>query len=277
MSDRETTRELMERLERHYIKPGQDLPGGIFVPECGRNGGGTGSRCDALYVGFTSTSGRLLIGHEVKVSRADWRKELDTAGKADQWADDCHAWYIVAPSTEIVVPEELPADWGLMIPSTRTKTRMQVVVKATVHKARVPAWATVRSIMARQDTLRAGAIARIRSDALDKARAQLAEQNRQTAHGRLTPEQADRLRALDRLEELIGMTLSSWSNRDGQLTPERLAAGIAIASKAHEIAPKTERYAGTHMRDVAERLLKDLDAWDELVGEIGALAAGRLP
>lgn len=274
MSDRDTTRDLMARLERHYIKPGEQFPGGIFVPECGRNGS-TGSRVDALYVGFTSTSGRILIGHEVKASRADWRKELDTVGKADQWADDCHAWYIVAPSTEIVPPEELPAEWGLMVPNPRTTTRMQVVVKATVHKDRRPSWATVRSIMARQDTLRAGVISRVRSEALDKARAELAERNRQTEHGRLTPEQADRLRALDRLEELIGMTVSSWSNRDGQITAERLAAGIAIASKAQEIAPKTDRYAGTHMRDVAERLLKDLDAWDELVRDVNALAAGR--
>lgn len=72
---------LLERLERHYIKPGEPLAGGVFLPEVGINGGGS-SRCDAIYVGFTSTSGRMLVGHELKVSRADWRRELDQPGKA---------------------------------------------------------------------------------------------------------------------------------------------------------------------------------------------------
>jgi hypothetical protein len=34
-----STAELLARLQRHYIKPGQQLPGGVFLPEVGRNGG----------------------------------------------------------------------------------------------------------------------------------------------------------------------------------------------------------------------------------------------
>ena len=63
-------------LERHYIKPGPLLPPGIFLPEVGWNpaGGASGRAggCDAIWVGFTTTSGRILVGHELKVSRADW-------------------------------------------------------------------------------------------------------------------------------------------------------------------------------------------------------------
>lgn len=33
-----TTRELLDRLQRHYIKPGAPLPGGIFLPEVSWNG-----------------------------------------------------------------------------------------------------------------------------------------------------------------------------------------------------------------------------------------------
>lgn len=78
------TEELLARLQRHYIKPGEQFPGGIFLPEVGWNGR-SGGRVDALYVGFTSTSGRRLVGHELKVSRSDWRHELDQPGKADGW------------------------------------------------------------------------------------------------------------------------------------------------------------------------------------------------
>lgn len=143
--------DLLARLRRHYLKPGP-FPGGVFVPECGQNGEGL-QRCDALYVGFTSSSGRILVGHEIKVSRADWRHELDQPDKADGWADQCHAWYVVAPSTAEVPPEELPHGWGLLVPNPRTSTRMDVKVRAAVHAERVPAWWAVRSIMARLDTL----------------------------------------------------------------------------------------------------------------------------
>lgn len=91
--------DLLTRLQRHYIKPGEVLPGGVFVPEVGVNGG-VQSRCDAIYVGFTSTSGRQLVGHELKVSRADWQHELDQAGKADFWHDNTHQWYVAAAVRE---------------------------------------------------------------------------------------------------------------------------------------------------------------------------------
>ena len=99
VSAREVTDDLMVRLRRHYIPPGP-LPGGVFIPECGWNGAGLDGgrrRCDALYIGFTSKSGRRLIGHEVKATKADWRNEHDKVGKADEWADQCHEWWIVAP------------------------------------------------------------------------------------------------------------------------------------------------------------------------------------
>jgi hypothetical protein len=162
--------DLLARLQRHYIKPGADLPGGVFVPEVGINGA-TQSRCDAIYVGFTSTSGRRLVGHELKVSRSDWQHELDQAGKADFWHDNTHQWYVVAP-VGIVDPETLPAGWGLMVPSARTTTRMTVVVKAADRDV-VPSWRAVRSIIARQDTLRAGAIHQARMKARDDAQAQI--------------------------------------------------------------------------------------------------------
>lgn len=170
-----TTRELLARLERHYIKPGQPLPGGIFLPECGWNGGGAGG-CDAIYVGFTSTSGRILVGHELKVSRADWLNELNKPGKSDPWADQCHEWWLVVSDPAIVHDGELPAGWGLMTPGP-SKTRMKIITKParkdpTIH---VPSWRAVRSIMARQDTLRAEAILAGRRRAEEAAQALVRE------------------------------------------------------------------------------------------------------
>ncbi|MFB7890319.1 hypothetical protein ACFCZ3_19935 [Cellulosimicrobium cellulans] len=153
---RAITEDLMTRLRRHYIRPGQEPAGGMFLPEVGWNGTVNRNRCDALYVGFTSTSGQMLVGHEVKASRADWLTELSKPGKADAWAFQCHEWWLVTVPG-VVQDGELPDGWGLMVPG-RSKTRMQIVTPARRHPGRTPSWDATRSIMARQDTLRAQAV-----------------------------------------------------------------------------------------------------------------------
>lgn len=156
MSDRDTTRALMEQLERHYLHPNDRLPAGVFLPEVSWNGyGGATSRCDALFVGFTSASGRLLVGHEVKASRSDWLTELRKVGKADDWADQCHQWWLVTVPG-VVAEGELPAGWGLMLPGARN--RMKIVTPAVTHTDLVPSWDASRSVIARLNTLHRNSI-----------------------------------------------------------------------------------------------------------------------
>lgn len=148
------TSELVDRLRRHYIKDPAS-PGGMFITECGLNNGfGPQRRVDALHVGFTRTSGQLLRGHEVKVSRADWLHELDQPEKAEFWSSQCHEWWLVTPVTEIVALGELPPGWGHMVPDPRSKTRFKVLVRADRKTdAHAPSWLAVRSILARIDSL----------------------------------------------------------------------------------------------------------------------------
>ena len=188
------TDELLARLQRHYIKPGAPLPGGIFLPEVGWNGA-AGNRCDALYVGFTSTSGRTLVGHELKISRSDWLHELGSLHKADAWADQCHEWWLVVSDPAIVAPGELPAGWGLMSPG-KSVTRMQMHHKPDRKPAgHQPSWNAVRSILARQDTLRATAIL----NAQQRAREDLQKENQQ----RIEDEVARRMRAVPDAPRLV--------------------------------------------------------------------------
>lgn len=174
---REAAKEILARLQRHYIKPGEEFPGGVFLPEVAIDDDGTTRRADALYVGFTSASGRRLVGHEVKVHRSDWRAELDQPQKSEAWVRECHAWYIVAPSTDVVPVEELPEGWGLMLPG-RSKTRMEIRVKAQVHAERQPSWRAMHAITVRQDTLRAQAIRERVAAARQRIEAETAERVR---------------------------------------------------------------------------------------------------
>lgn len=213
------TATLLALLQRHYIKPGLNMPGGVFLPEVGQNGGwGAGSRCDAIYAGFTSSSGRILIGHELKVSRSDWLNELNKPGKADAWADECHEWWLVVNDPAIVRDGELPASWGLMSPG-RSKTRMTVHTLAvrkdpSTHR---PSWDAVRSVLARQDTLRAQAI----EAAGNKARQETwAEVDRRVQDGIAlglqragTPDAAELADKLKRIETALGGQID-WGAED---------------------------------------------------------------
>lgn len=223
-----STGELMQRLQRHYIKPGQPLPGGVFLPEVGWNGGGL-RRCDAIYVGFTSTSGRLLVGHEVKTSRADWLRELDDVHKADEWADQCHEWWLVVGDPAIVHDGELPAGWGLMVPG-RSKTRLDVIHKADRKPAtHTPSWRAVRSVIARQDTLRANAVAAIERGAEQRAWARYEQQvsDRVESKAGNTAAKLDQaVKRLDQIERALGCKIDFSDNnwvRDGQITLDDLA------------------------------------------------------
>lgn len=277
-----TARDVLARLQRHYIKPGEALPGGVFLPEVtmGRAGG---SRADALYVGFTTTTGRILVGHEVKVSRADWRNELANPGKADPWADQCHAWYVVAPSTDVVPAEELPPGWGLLTCDGPSKTRLRVVVKATVHQDRQPSWHAALSILSRADMLRANAVVDARAKARDEARAEVAARVAAEVEARRQQEpdaQAawDQLRALtDALGLRIVDGSRSWSYRDGEATVADLRAVGDLVRQYRTVDAAREHLAGRygvhHSVAAVARAVADLqDALAALTADSDAAA-----
>ena len=61
-------------------------------------------------------SGKLTMhGHEVKVSRSDWLRELKEPEKAAEFTSYMNTWWVVVPHDRIVRGGELPDDWGLMV------------------------------------------------------------------------------------------------------------------------------------------------------------------
>ncbi len=269
------TSDLLETLRRHYIPEAGDMharPGGVFAHEVAVNGtwGAAGNRrVDAVYAGFTSASGRILIGHELKVSRSDWRAELAKVGKADAWADACHAWYIVAPSTEVVPPEELPAGWGLMLPPRSSRgRRMQIAVKAEVKTDHAPPWWAVRSIMARLDTLehdaRAPEIARVVKAEVEK-RVKWYESSRRPVES-MSLEDRARLTRLEQLEQELGFTITSYrsSLEDHKISVRDLERALRMAA------------ATTDQVSTAQVLERDVPMLRRLADELEAVIPAAL-
>lgn len=80
-------------------------------------GNGTGysvnRHADALVMSLWPSRGLDITGIEIKVSRSDWKRELDKPDKAEPIAKYCDFWTVAAP-VGIVDPLTLPVPWGLL-------------------------------------------------------------------------------------------------------------------------------------------------------------------
>lgn len=232
-----TAAELLAMLRRHHGLTGEPeaWAGGTLVHEVSANGpAGDGRRADALYLVYTAASGRCLIGYEIKVSRADWRREISrVTGKADQWADECHEWWIVVADPAIVEDGELPQGWGLMSPATGTDHRMTVHVRADRKRDHTPSWDTMRSIMSRLETLRAQTIKAQLWQITLEARRRAREEIEAEFAKRRTPDTAELHRRLNLIEDALGARIQ-WGDRPH-------IPGVEITDLAH-IGAATRQY-----------------------------------
>ena len=80
---------------------------------------------DALAISLYRSRGKALWGFEMKVSRADWLKELKQPEKAESILRYCDYWALVVPNKDIVKSGELPPTWGMYVAQ---KTRLKCVV-----------------------------------------------------------------------------------------------------------------------------------------------------
>lgn len=115
-----TEAEVLALLRTRYGQRSGNGPKWALIPHV-RNGAGWGGStgygglrtCDAIAVGLWSSTGLGLHGHEIKVSRSDWLRELKDPDKADAFRCYCDRWWVVAPAG-VVRDGELPAGWGLL-------------------------------------------------------------------------------------------------------------------------------------------------------------------
>lgn len=85
-----------------------------FFEQVANGTGWTGRRYgDAMALSLWPSRGLDLYGFEVKVSRSDWKREVEDPAKADDIARYCDFWFIATPAGLIDVTE-LPPTWGLI-------------------------------------------------------------------------------------------------------------------------------------------------------------------
>lgn len=82
--------------------------------EVGEGTGGNGGRyADAVMMSLWPSRGLELHGVEIKVSRADWKREAKDPTKAEAIAKYCDQWWIHTPQGVVDDISDLPPAWGL--------------------------------------------------------------------------------------------------------------------------------------------------------------------
>jgi hypothetical protein len=137
--------EIREALHRRYNKPSQGREGEqwICIEEARSGAGfdGNAGACDFLAINTWRSRGMELIGHEIKVTLSDWRRERDKPEKAEMFSRFCKSWWLVVP-TELAakIEHEVPSTWGLMTYSDKGALRERHKPTRNADVQPVPAW-----------------------------------------------------------------------------------------------------------------------------------------
>lgn len=117
------TDELKQLMKSYFCPPEWALFFEVYAST-----GGAGGRTDAVAINTYPSRGLLIHGFEMKVSRADWLRELKEPAKAEEMFGCCDHWWLVVGDRSIVKPGELPEPWGLMAP--RSNGILAIVTRA---------------------------------------------------------------------------------------------------------------------------------------------------
>jgi hypothetical protein len=246
-----TTAELDTMLHAHFIRPEDRLnqagAGAVYLTEV--TAPNSTRRADAVHVGLWQSRGAGRIDVcELKVSRADFRRELDKPQKAEAWWPYSTTFSIVSPSVDITPPEELPPGWGLMVPNPRGGRRFKTVVKPAEREPKLTI-GLLMTLLKNTETTRTNAL-RVQAQQLSEQHyRQLQEVRRE--RGMVSPKDVKRLDLLERLEKAMDMELGEYAWRN-QLEPEHAAEGLAAFMRGHA--------ARMRAREVAEQEARSLES-----------------
>ena len=252
-----TASSMTELLRQHYNPDGRALSH-LFMPEIGAPGGRR--RADLLVapISIAGAKANTLIGHEIKVSRADVMAELADPTKADPWLRYCTRWYLVVADPALIEGLEIPDLWGVMAPPSGRRTRSMTILREAPKLTPDGDLSPVVSRLAAYMVGRLeGVVKRAEYDRDSwKQRAERAEQREQEARlngggGHVSPH-TKRVNAIVNLVEKgkwdYGSNLPYLTADD--VTDEDIADGILDLARSKALAREARRQIDGTIRDV---------------------------
>lgn len=133
ISDYDKTTAVYSLLRARYSPINGNGPRYVYAAEVRNRAGFDATRtADFIAMDLWPSKGLALHGHEVKVSRSDWLRELKEPEKAEAFRPYMDFWWLVVADRAIVRDGELPDGWGLLAPAGPW---LRVVVTAPRQKA----------------------------------------------------------------------------------------------------------------------------------------------
>lgn len=241
-----TASELQRRLSERYR-----LPQWAYFPEV-RDAAGFNASRSADGVAFDTYKGHAIHGFEVKVSRADWLRELEQPGKCEAVGQYCDHWWVVA-APGVVRPGEIPPQWGLLLPNG-DGLRME---KAAPKRADVtPVARTFVALLFRRACVASPVV-----EQLAAARAAGVEEGQRRAEATRDHAQRelDRLRAsVKRFEDAAGVKLDEYNG--AQLSEAYALVKAGTVEQRREAMQRTLRYLRDEMARHAQHATAALDS-----------------
>lgn len=119
-----TEREMLDLLGKRYSQVVGNGPRWAVAEHVRSHAGFDARRtADLVAMDLWPSSGLALHGHEVKVSRSDWLRELKEPDKAAEFMQIVDYWWLVAPAGVVAGKQELPDGWGMLELAVRTVGR----------------------------------------------------------------------------------------------------------------------------------------------------------
>lgn len=219
-----------------------------FLPQV-RNGVGFARKkdrtADAIAVGLWPSRGLDLHGFEVKVSRADWKKELADPSKSAEIQRFCDRWWIAVSHENVLAAGELPPTWGLMVLDKRGA--MKVIREAPKLDAQPLDRLMMASIFRKVAEVMEGKLANSvpREEFNERLKKEVADSEKLNA-GYREQEMERMRRTIEKFEAASGVKMSEWR-------AEETGAAVKFLS---EIGLRRFRTILADVKHSAESLLK---------------------
>lgn len=234
---------------RRYYKPAEYA---LMFEVGNTTGAGVSRHADAVAMNLWPSRGLLIEGCEIKVSRSDWRRELDNPAKAEAIQRFCDQWWVVAPEG-IVHEIEVPALWGLR--TVGANLMVKTVKQAPKLSAEPPTKGFIAAMLRRASEADAQEVAALVARGIAAERAALTSEIERGVEQR--SRQFTKFEDTIKAFKALGLDLTHPYS-----SPEDIAADYALGRKLrnthavtglHHSAANLEKAAAT-LREVHEAL-----------------------
>ncbi len=222
-----------------------------------------GRKLDLLAVSAWKSRSYELDGVEVKVSLADWAREVKQPEKAEWWWQRVNRFWVAVPaSIANKVAADLPSGWGLF--SVRSDGTTVAAVKPQRHDARPLTWPECIGLMRASANAGFNALYRAREEGRQEGAA-LAETRPSDGQAQA---QLERLRsALHAFHAQTGIDLErgGYAGTDRAAMAGRVFAAVTKDSLDPAHTARALRNQASALTDAADRIAKVADTYLELV------------